>query len=206
MDYLKYTQLREKSLYNIKKYISNIITAKTYKLDQKLFVGLTYLSFLYKKNQSIDNIKFLINNNFKVKDFKKLNYNQKISSKNIKLICSFLNELLIEFSEYIVDISQTFDEDTILAMALYAPSVRTISSDLVKTPENLSNLAIRLLDIEVDDVLLDMGAGAGSFLIEAAYKSDTKKLIGIDYDENKFIIAYIRFKILGLNINFYIDD
>src|SRR5699024_4629036 len=73
--------------------------------------------------------------------------------------------------------------------------------DMISTPEGISDLAIRLLDIGDEDTVLDLGSGINSFLIEAYIETNAKQLKGVELNTESLIVGHIRSLVLGIDIN-----
>lgn len=103
--------------------------------------------------------------------------------------------------DMIVELSET-DSDTLAAIALFFEtdgySSRFIGG--ISTPDGISKLAIRLLDIQDDDTVLDVCSGVNSFLLETALTTNAEKLIGIDLNTDMYLIAQIRNAVSGISI------
>jgi type I restriction enzyme M protein len=113
---------------------------------------------------------------------------------------TFLNNIEKEYYRHIEVISKKFDAGTLKAAVLYAEPTRFTAIDVFSTPEGISKLAILLLSLKKDDVILDMGSGVGSFLIQAAQASNSDNLFGVEINTNSVIIANLRRFITGLPI------
>ena len=112
----------------------------------------------------------------------------------------FLKKVEKEFNKIIEEHSKKYDIDTLKAAALFYESKRSYASDLSSTPEGISELAIALLDVNNNDIVLDLGSGANSFLIQAAFQSGSQNLYGVEVNTNNVITANIRRFLTGLPI------
>ena len=75
--------------------------------------------------------------------------------------------------------------------------------DANKNNNNLSELAVKLLEIDENDIVLDLGCGEGAFLKCASDLSpDNVKLIGCDIDKQRTIIAKLAMRVLGVEAEF----
>lgn len=113
---------------------------------------------------------------------------------------TFLKKVEKEFSNQIDNLSKRFDVETLKAVVLFAEPKLFSESDIGSTPEGISKLAISLLSLEKDDVILDLGSGVGSFLIQAAQESNSENLYGVEINTNNVIISNLRKFIVGLPI------
>lgn len=113
---------------------------------------------------------------------------------------TFLKKVEKEFNVQIKEISDKYEKDTLKAATLFTESRRPYEADN-STPEGISELAIALLNINENDVILDLGSGVNSFLIQAAFESGNRNLYGVEVNTSNVIIANIRRCIVGLPIN-----
>jgi len=113
---------------------------------------------------------------------------------------TFLKKVEKEYFKQIEEISKKFDTETLKAAALHADPKRFTETDVYSTPDGISNLAISLLSLKQDDIILDLGSGVGSFLIQAAQKSKSENLYGVEINTNNVIITNLRRFITGLPI------
>ncbi len=112
----------------------------------------------------------------------------------------FLKKVYEEHILEIENVSKKFDTDLLKATILFSSLSRLSDSTLCHTPEGIAKLAVSLLDLNPNDTILDLGSGALSFLINAAYKSDSSKLFGVEINTSSIIISNIRQYILQLPI------
>ncbi|MFC2159238.1 N-6 DNA methylase [Actinomycetota bacterium] len=113
---------------------------------------------------------------------------------------TFLKKIEKEYYNQVEDLSKKFDVETLKAAVLHAEPRRFTATDVSSTPEGISNLAISLLSLTQDDIILDLGSGVGSFLIQAAKASKSKNLYGVEINTTNVIIANLRKFINGLPI------
>jgi type I restriction enzyme M protein len=112
---------------------------------------------------------------------------------------SFLKKTDKELYSQIDDLSNKYDLDTLKAAVLFSESKR-FSQVECSTPEGIVNLAISLLSITKNDVVLDLGSGVSSFLIQAAQESQEIDLYGVEINTSNVVIANLRRYISGLPI------
>lgn len=112
---------------------------------------------------------------------------------------SFLKKTDKELYSQIDDLSNKYDLDTLKAAVLFSESKR-FSQVECSTPEGIVNLAILLLSITKNDVVLDLGSGVSSFLIQAAQESQEIDLYGVEINTSNVVIANLRRYISGLPI------
>ena len=114
---------------------------------------------------------------------------------------SFLNKLISGSFSQIQELSAKYENNVLKAVALFSEPSRFTESDINATPEGIANLSISLLNIADNDVVLDMGSGVNSFLIQAGLVSVSKSLMGVEINTQCVIIANIRTLITGLPIS-----
>lgn len=129
--------------------------------------------------------------------FKKTNDNESIidyleEKLEDETTLRFIEKIEKECSEQIKDISQKYDADTLKAMALFSEPKRFTKVDTHSTPEGISNLAIKVLDIKEEDSVLDLGSGLNSFLIQAGKMGESKSLYGVEINTDSVIVANLR--------------
>lgn len=112
----------------------------------------------------------------------------------------FLKKIEKEYYIQVEDLSKKFDVETLKAAVLYAEPKRFTATDVSSTPEGISNIAISLLSLTQDDIILDLGSGVSSFLIQAAQASKSTNLYGVEINTNNVIITNLRKFITGLPI------
>lgn len=116
---------------------------------------------------------------------------------------SFLKKVNKNYQSLIEEISKKFDLDTLKGAALFSESTRFTERDLYSTPKGVSNLALSLLSLTKDDVLLDLGSGVNSFLIQAAITTDSNTIYGVEINTESLIIANMRSLIAKLPIKVF---
>ncbi|MFA6857505.1 MAG: N-6 DNA methylase [Treponema sp.] len=72
------------------------------------------------------------------------------------------------------------------------------------TPESLINLSLKLLKIK--GRVADICCGTGNFLVAAAKSEKAGSLSGYEIDTNSWLIAYLRKKIVGENMQIVLGD
>lgn len=119
---------------------------------------------------------------------------------NDKTTISFLKKVEKEYNNQVEDFSKKFDVDTLKAAALFSEPKLFSESDINSTPDGITNLAISLLSITKEDVILDLGSGVSSFLIQVAQKSNSENIYGVEINTNNVIVANLRHFITGFPI------
>ena len=118
-----------------------------------------------------------------------------ISSLYMKKILSKVQDNFIE------ELANKYDENKLKAAILFSKPEKFSEMDVHSTPEGVSNLALRLLDIKKGDKVLDMGSGVNSFLIQAGINSPEITMNGIEVNTGSVIVANIRSLITNLDID-----
>lgn len=118
----------------------------------------------------------------------------------------FLVRLSKEYGEQISLISSRYDADTLKSVTLSAEPRLFRDGDDHSTPQGISQLALSLLDLKPDDVVLDLGSGVGSFLIEAGKRFDNMALYGVELNVDSLKIAHIRSFVSGIPMQLICGD
>lgn len=74
------------------------------------------------------------------------------------------------------------------------------------TPEGISALALRILDVKPGEHLVDYGSGVGGFLELASHACSDIHLEGVDIDRDAIAVALIRSRFTGSSIGYASDD
>src|SRR5699024_8181457 len=96
--------------------------------------------------------------------------------------------------EVIEHVSDNYDEKTLKAIILFSED-NGIRSSLSGTPLGVTKLVNKLLEIQSDDTVLDLGSGVGSYLLETKMETDAEKVCGVEINIQKNIISTIRAKV-----------
>ncbi len=99
------------------------------------------------------------------------------------------------------ELTNKYSEEKLKAAILFSDPDRFSEIDTISTHEGISNLALNLLDIGEGDIVLDMGSGVNSFLIQAGMNQGNVKCIGIEINTESLVIANIRSIICNLDID-----
>lgn len=110
----------------------------------------------------------------------------------------FLQKLIKNHFEQVEVLANKFESGELAASVLYAEPRLFRQGDQFSTPDGVSRLALSLLRITEGDVVLDLGSGVGSFLIEAYHQSDNIELHGVEINTDSVIIANLRSFISGI--------
>lgn len=194
MDMNEYKSLREVDILGIYKKLSNIFSIKKVSdknkeiSEQAWSVIVCYVALRYKENVSIEAI------------LDKLNVDNIINEAFLKTMNETLKPIDIRH------LIKQYSESELKAFIMYPRTNLFTQRDTYTTPENISKLALKLLDLKEHDLLLDMGSGLGSFLIEAKSLYENIRSVGVDYDINNCIIARVKFKLLDFDIEMINDD
>lgn len=104
----------------------------------------------------------------------------------------YLNSVVAEFGNLIFNLAGKYEDDILVAYILFAEPYRYSSVSDYVTPYGVINLAIRLLDIQPGDKVLDLGSGTNSFLIAASTVENSAKYFGVEINTQCVVIANIR--------------
>lgn len=113
---------------------------------------------------------------------------------------NFLKKIAKKFNNLIEELSRKFSDDILQALALFAQPRLFSEVSEYATPVGISKLAVRLLELKEDDILLDMGSGVNSFLIEAALNVKCNALYGVEINTDNVVIGSTRAFMLNLPI------
>ncbi|SFQ06924.1 type I restriction enzyme M protein [Butyrivibrio proteoclasticus] len=159
--------------------------------DPKQNFVLVYLAFVALTNE-IDNIDDLL---FFIED--------KISEQR----AMFAKEVARDSIEIALQLSKTFSEEDLLAYLFVFP--REYSGRFggeYGTPESLSKLAVRVLDIKENERVADFGSGAGDFITLATEGHEINPFYGIELNTYSYEISKIRAELFADNTEFELGD
>src|SRR5699024_10466010 len=143
-----------------------------------LLIQLSYLALNYKSLSSEEELIESIGSDF-----------------NDEYTLSQLNRVIQKVSlEVIEHVSDNYDEKTLKAIILFSED-NGIRSSLSGTPLGVTKLVNKLLEIQSDDTVLDLGSGVGSYLLETKMETDAEKVCGVEINIQKNIISTIRAKV-----------
>lgn len=167
--------------WNIASCLRDVYTNKDYLV---MVVALAALASVLKetgsKNGMISRIENAVNNDATIRFLKKISENH---------------------FDQILELSEKYECDILKAVALFSEPSRFTEADLYSTPAGITKLAISLLEIAEDDVVLDMGSGFNSFLIQSGVTTGAKSLHGVEINTERIIVGNIRALISGLPIS-----
>lgn len=112
----------------------------------------------------------------------------------------FLEKLLKEHYKYIEELSQELDAETLKLVTLYSEPNQFTEANTNSTPKSISSLAIEILELQKNDIVLDLGSGVNSFLIQAVESTEAVKAYGVEINTENLIVANIRSLIAGVSI------
>lgn len=182
MDRLAYENLKKSNYDEVVSYITDLFKIKGFSEDyMTLIVAVSTLAYTIKANGSdaIWNLKDEIN------DETTVNYLVRIEK---------------EYRDLIDDVTKRFNDDELKAAALFSEPKRFSESDISSTPNGITELAINLLELNNNDVILDLGSGVSSYLIQATYKSGSKNVYGVEINTSNVIISNLRRFLVNLPI------
>ncbi len=165
-------------VWQIGDYLRGIISAKENLVYR---IGLSALGFMIKNNP--DNSLTNLDLEAEIKE---------------ETTLRFLRKLIKNHSEQVEFLVNKYSAEELAASVLYAEPRLYRQEAECSTPSGVSKLALSLLDIQDGDVVLDLGSGVGSFLLEASHCSDNIKLHGVEINTESVIIANLRSVVSGI--------
>lgn len=142
--------------------------------------------------------------------------------KDASSLKEFLEELQVEMeiSQFVVktidkdwDVIRTFKKDfsyeELLACLLYGDEEeysKGKTSGLSVTPRSLSMLALRILEIESGNKVLDLCSGQGNYLMHAVADNELAEYHGIEINANTYRISKMKSMIAPGNVSFSFGD
>lgn len=150
--------------------------------------GIAYLALIYQKNSELN--QEVIENVIKKED-----------------VATLLFAIFDRYEDNIKQISTEFTQKELNAI-IFHNNVETApkSKAYAVTPDYISKLAIKLLDVQQSDVLFDFGSGLGDFLLEVHNKHKYQKLYGIDLDIEANLVATIRHSLLQSDVEILTEN
>lgn len=144
--------------------------------------GVAYLALIYQENSELN--QEIIKNVIKKED-----------------AATLLFAIFNRYQDNIKQISTEFTQKELNAI-IFHNNVETAPKSKVYavTPDYISKLAVKLLDVQQSDVLFDFGSGLGDFLIEVHNEHKYQKLYGIDLDIKANLVATIRHSLLQSDV------
>lgn len=110
----------------------------------------------------------------------------------------FLKKLVKNQVEQVEFLISKYSAEELAASVLYAEPRLYRQEAECSTPSGVSKLALSVLDIQDGDIVLDLGSGVGSFLMEASRCSNNIKLHGVEINTESVIIANLRSIVSGI--------
>lgn len=159
--------------------------------DPQLNYVLVYLAYVAMTNE-IDNVDDLLSF---IED--------KISEQR----AMFVKEIARDNIEIAIQLSKTYSEKDLLAYLLIFPreGAGKVGGDF-GTPESLSKLALRVLDIKENESAADFGSGAGDFITLATEGREKNLFYGIELNTYSYEISKIRAELFSDNTELELGD
>lgn len=113
------------------------------------------------------------------------------------------NLLLTVFSKYqdaIESARKMADENELKALILFSDN-RAADIPESTTPEYISDLALKLLDVSSEDTIMDLGSGLGEFLTRAATNTNCNNLYGVEINTRNFKFSSLRALVIEKEMN-----
>jgi len=180
-----YKELKKQNPFLVKKMIYQQIREK-YQNYEELILYRTAIAFLAAKYKELQSVK-------KVEDYIK-DYDEEL--------LSFFSEIVEEYKDFIIQLSQKFSLDYFEAAVLFSAEKMLSKNYYSDTPDFLSKLVLKLLEIEKTDIILDLGSGMGSFLINAKLHNPKLTAFGLENNANLIKVAKIRDLMIKSKINY----
>lgn len=112
----------------------------------------------------------------------------------------FLKDTLKRFGNIINNYRYKFSQEELCSLIIFMPFNDYAD---VNTPESINKLAIKLLNIQDNDRVIDFGAGLGSFLIESYMQNDKAKYDGIEINASLKTAFDIRNEVAEFGMDIY---
>lgn len=160
-------------------------------VDPQLNFVLVYAAYVALTNEidDIDDLLFIIED--------------KISEQR----AMFVKEIARDNIEIALQLSKAFSEKDLLAYLLVFPreGIGRISGEF-GTPESLSKLALKVLDIKENERVADFGSGAGDFITLATEGREKNPFYGIELNTYSYEISKIRAELFADNAELELGD
>lgn len=114
----------------------------------------------------------------------------------------FIKENLQGEYAFIPEIVSQFSDDEFLTYMTSLPVIENKGDSVNQTPESISKLATRILDIEKGDKVADFGSGYGTFLMHVARENNDIDCYGVEINTSAIEIARIRAELAKARISF----
>lgn len=143
-----------------------------------------YTSLLYIKNNMVD-----------IDELEKYVENNLSETRRL-----FIEENLMRDYRFVSDFSARFSELELAAFILRFEGYGGLKSGEFRTPESVSKLALRILQIKDNETVADFGSGIGCFLCQALMENRQAKLYGVDLNTTSIELSKIITEIISENI------
>ena len=119
----------------------------------------------------------------------------------------FVKEIARENIEVAIQLSKAFSDRDLLAYMMIFPreSFGRISGEY-GTPESLSKLTSKILDIQDGDRIADFGSGVGDFISLISENNSRNSVYGIELNTYSYEISKIRAELFSENIDVELGD
>lgn len=118
----------------------------------------------------------------------------------------YLEEFSARYTSAVEQVAQELSIEELQAVILFWENRHAVPARGNETPMTVARLALRLLDVQDGDVLLDLGAGRGIFLREAAFLGKDVRLAALDKDRSMCRILQFCSGSMGWGAAIYEDD
>ena len=160
-------------------------------IDPQMDFVLIYLAYVALTNE-LDNIDDLL-----------LFIEEKISEQR----AMFVKEITKENIEIVIQLSKAFSEKELLSYLFVYPreSVGRFGSEY-GTPDSISKLALKILDIKDNERVADFGSGSGDFITKAAERYENNSFYGIELNTYSHEVSKIRAELFADNTELELGD
>ena len=159
--------------------------------DPQLYFVLVYAAVIALQN-NIDNEESLL-----------IFLEEKVSEQR----AMFVKEIARENINVAFQLSDAFSENDLLAYLLIFPreSAGRLGGEF-GTPESLSKLALRILDIHKNEKVADFGSGTGDFIMVATNETSSNSYFGIELNTFSCEMSKIRAELFAENAEIELGD
>ena len=105
----------------------------------------------------------------------------------------------------LLNISTRYEPQVFVAV-IFRPFNETVKSASFSTPDSITRLIKRILDLNMDDRVADVGCGAGSFIVSASLDEPGAHYTGYEINPFYCAVAKIRAELLAAKIDINLQD
>lgn len=112
----------------------------------------------------------------------------------------FLMDAVSQHQNTIISVQEKAEKRQLEAILLYSDELRNEFGEST-TPIYISDLALKMMEVSSNDIILDLGSGLGGFLVEAAEKTECKKMYGVEINTSNVILSSIKSLVLDKDVS-----